>query len=88
MFSVQAASACTSTGSFSSATDAAAASTAAAPAMSVFMSSMPSLVFSDRPPESNVTPLPTMTMRRRAPGGVQARWMKRGSCVLPCATAR
>ena len=73
MFSVQAASACSSTGSFSSPTAAAAASTAAAPAMSVFMSSMPSFVFSERPPESKVMPLPTMTTRRRAPGGVQAR---------------
>ncbi len=52
----------------------AAASTAAAPAMSVFMSSMPSLVLSDRPPESKVTPLPTRTTRRsrarRRPGEV------------------
>ena len=35
--------------------------------MSVFMSSIPSLVLSDSPPESKVTPLPTSTTRRFAP---------------------
>ena len=86
MFSVHAASACTSTASFSSAAAATAASTAAAPAMSVFMSSMPSLVFSDSPPESNVTPLPTSDdappRARRRPGEVdEAR-------LLACSPAR
>ena len=36
-----------------------AAITAAAPAMSVFMSSIPCAVLSDRPPESKVMALPT-----------------------------
>ena len=63
MFSVQAAIACTSTGSFWRATASIAAITAAAPDMSVFMSSMPSLVFSESPPESKVTPLPISTTR-------------------------
>ena len=41
-----------------------AAKTTAAPVMSAFMSSMPAEGFKERPPESNVTPLPT-----RAVGG-------------------
>ena len=36
-----------------------AASTAAAPPMSVFIVSMPVAVFNDSPPESKVIPLPT-----------------------------
>ena len=45
--------------------------TAAAPDMSVFIVSMPSAVLSDRPPESNVMPLPTRaTMPVARPGGV------------------
>ena len=38
-----------------------AASTAAAPLMSVFIVTMPSAVLSDSPPESKVMPLPTST---------------------------
>ena len=49
----------TFTGSPSSAMAATADSTAAAPAMSHFMSSICSLVLSDSPPLSKVTPLPT-----------------------------
>ena len=45
------------------------ASTAAAPDMSVFIVSMPSAVLIDRPPESNVMPLPTRATVPRAPGG-------------------
>ena len=44
-----------------------------APAMSHFIVSMPSLGFNDRPPESNVTPLPTSAIvgtLRAAPAGM------------------
>ena len=50
---------CTGKGGSISATSDIAAITAAAPAMSVFMSSMPCAVLSDRPPESKVIALPT-----------------------------
>ncbi len=46
-----------------------AAITAAPPAMSVFISCMPSLGLSDSPPLSKVMPLPTSTTCRSAPGG-------------------
>jgi hypothetical protein len=44
-------------------------STAAAPDLSVFIVSMPSAVLIDRPPESNVIPLPTRARVAVAPGG-------------------
>ena len=54
------------------------ATTAAAPAMSVFMSSMPAIGFSARPPESNVTPFPTRAMVSVGDSGVYVRWINRG----------
>ena len=59
----------TRTGSFSRAIACTAASTVAAPAMSHFMVSMLSLGFSDSPPLSKVTPLPTRA-NTFAPGSV------------------
>ncbi len=50
----------TLTGSLSVAMACIAPSIVAAPAMSHFMVSMPSEGLSDKPPESNVTPLPTI----------------------------
>ena len=58
MFSVQAAMACTSYGTPMSASTPMALMTAAAPDMSIFMSSIAFDGLSDRPPESKVTPLP------------------------------
>jgi hypothetical protein len=43
--------------------------TAAPPAMSVFMATMPSFGLSDSPPLSNVMPLPTRTVWPCAPSG-------------------
>ncbi len=62
-------------------------STAAAPDMSYFMSSMFCAGLIEMPPVSNVTPLPTRTTG--APSApLYSRAMKRGSSTLPCATAR
>ena len=61
MFSVIGASAVTRTLTPRSAQADSAPSTMAAPLMSVFIVVMPSAVFSDRPPESKVMPLPTST---------------------------
>ena len=52
----------TLTGSFSWAIATIAPSTAAAPPMSDFIHSMGAAGLSDRPPESNVMPLPTSAM--------------------------
>ena len=60
MFSTSPTAATTCTGIFSAAIAAMALSAAAAPAISHFMASIPSGVFRDRPPESKVTPLPTI----------------------------
>src|SRR5262249_60887268 len=65
MFSVHAAIAWTSYGTPSSDSAAMAEITAAAPAMSIFMSSIDADGLSDNPPESNVTPLPISAMRLR-----------------------
>ena len=59
MFSTSASTPSRFTGSLSSAAARTPPSTAAAPAMSHFMSTICSLVFSDSPPLSKVTPLPT-----------------------------
>ena len=75
-------------GSCSAAITAIAESTAAAPDMSVFMSSIESLGLRLRPPESKVTPLPTSTMRLRGLAGLWLRWMNFGSSTLPWETAR
>ncbi len=60
MFSTSPAMPMTLTGSFSRAIARIAPSIVAAPAMSHFIVSMPSGGLSDSPPESNVTPLPTI----------------------------
>jgi hypothetical protein len=65
MFSVAATIAWISHGTPSRAAPSRALSTAAAPPMSIFMSIIASFGFSDRPPESNVTPLPTRHTRPR-----------------------
>ena len=61
-------------------------STAAAPDMSYFMSSMFCAGLIEMPPVSNVTPLPTSTIGAPA-APAYSRAMKRGSSALPCATA-
>ena len=63
MFSVAAMSPCTSTGGRRMGRAPMTPSTAAAPAMSYFIRSMPSDVLRSRPPESNVMPLPITTTR-------------------------
>ena len=59
MFSTSASTPSTFTFNFWAAMACTPPSTAAAPAMSPFMSTMPSVGFSDSPPLSKVTPLPT-----------------------------
>jgi hypothetical protein len=66
MFSVAAMRPCTSTAGFRRGRAWKSPSTAAAPAMSSFIRSMPSALLRSRPPESNVMPLPMMATRRRA----------------------
>src|SRR3954466_7268098 len=91
MFLVQAASAGTSYGTPRSASTPMALMTAAAPDMSIFISSIALDGLSDRPPESNVTPLPTSAIfffDGVLPFGFYARGMKRGSSSLPWETAR
>ena len=59
-------------------------STVAAPAMSVFIHSMPVAVLMLRPPASNVTPLPTSaTEPRGLPSGRWVSFTKRGSWADP-----
>ena len=62
-------------------------STAAAPDMSNFISSMFWAGLMEMPPESKVTPLPTSPTGAASPAAVYSRTMKRGSCALPWATA-
>jgi hypothetical protein len=59
MFSVAATMPCTTQAGLRAAMACMAAITAAPPAMSTFIDIMPSLSLMDRPPESNVRPLPT-----------------------------
>ena len=68
MFSAIGTVAMTSTGSPSSATRHMVAITAAAPAMSHFMSSIFAAGLIEMPPESKVMPLPTSAIFLRAPG--------------------
>ena len=78
----------TLSGGSSSATARIAATTAAAPAMSCFISAMSAAGLSEMPPASNVTPLPTSTIAAR---GFFARYSSRtsrGSCTEPLPTAR
>jgi hypothetical protein len=64
-----------------------AASTAAAPDMSHFIVSMPLGGLSERPPESNTTPLPTRARALpRAPGGEYVSFTNRGVCAEPWPT--
>ena len=58
-------------------------STAAAPPMSPFMPTMASAGFSDRPPESNVMPLPTSATVPSALAGAYSRRRKRAGCSEP-----
>src|SRR5205807_2501783 len=61
-------------------------STAAAPDMSNFMSSIFCTGLIDMPPESNVTPFPTSATGGSAAAAPRySSTMKRGSCWLPCA---
>ena len=69
MFSARHSSPVTATGSSSWAAARTTASTVAAPPMSTFIHSMAFGGLSDRPPESNVMPLPTMATWRVAPSG-------------------
>ena len=83
MFSAIASHPVTLIGSFRRAAASTAPSTAAAPAMSTFMYSMPVDGLSDRPPESNVMPLPTSAAVFVAPAGVHARRTSRGGLTEP-----
>jgi len=57
--------------------------------MSHFIVFMPSLVFSDSPPESNVTPLPTIASAGApSPPPLCLSTTTRGGLTLPCATAK
>ena len=60
-----------------------AASTAAAPDMSVFIVSMPLDVFSDSPPESKTTPLPTNATEPFLPVGEYVALTRRGGLPEP-----
>ena len=60
-----------------------AAITAAPPAMSVFICTMPSGGLSDSPPLSNVMPLPTSTMCSCAPAGAYPSSISRGGEADP-----
>ncbi len=69
------------------------ATTAAAPDMSVFIVSIPLAVFSESPPESNTTPLPTSASPAPRPvelparaGGVYVIFMNRGGRDEPWPT--
>ncbi len=64
-----------------------AAITAAPPAMSVFISFMPSAGLSDSPPLSNVMPLPASTMCSWAPAGAYPSSIRRGGEADPDPTA-
>src|SRR5207302_1899562 len=81
MFSTAAIRPTTCRRSFSCDARVSAASTAAAPDMSNFISSMPGGSLREMPPESNVTPLPTSTTGGcRAPVPRYSSTMKRGGC--------
>ena len=62
------------------------ATTTAAPVMSLFMSSIDALGFKLRPPESNVTPLPTRAWVGESPPCRYSRTRKRGGSSEPAAT--
>src|SRR5262249_59709145 len=58
-------------------------STAAAPPMSAFIVSMAFAGLRDRPPESNVIPLPASTSVFSAPGGACSSRTSLGGCTQP-----
>jgi hypothetical protein len=88
MFSVVGTTPITRIGAFSSAIARIAHATAAPPAMSSFIRSMPSAGLMEMPPVSNVMPLPTRpsTGPAGAPGGSCRKTMSRGGSPLPRAT--
>src|SRR5665648_683157 len=77
----------TLTGSSSVAAASTVCSTAAAPAMSSFIVTMPLAGLIDSPPESNVIPLPTIATERLARAGAQLSRTRRGGRTDPCPTA-
>ena len=90
MFSAAATTAIARTGISSSASAPIPATTAAAPAMSPFMSSMCVAGFSEMPPESNVIPLPTSPSRTSLRAGARrlpAQHDEAGLVVAPGADA-
>ena len=88
MFSVVGTTPTTRIGALSSAMARMAQTTAAPPAMSSFIRSMPSAGLIEMPPVSKVMPLPTRprTGDSGAPGGSWRRTMTRGGSALPRAT--
>ena len=90
MFSVVGTMPMTLIGAFKSAMARIAQMTAAPPAMSSFMRSMPSAGLMEMPPVSNVTPLPTSpsTGDAGAPAGLWRITITRGGSALPRATPR
>ena len=83
MFSARQSQPDTRTGTSSSASATIVASTAAAPAMSVFMPTIDAVGFSESPPESNVMPLPTSARCTDAPAGAHSRRTSRGPRLDP-----
>ena len=90
MFSVVGTMPMTRTGAFSAAIARIAHTTAAPPAMSSFMRSIPSAGLIEMPPVSNVMPFPTSpsTGPRGAPAGSWRMTISRGGSWLPRATPR
>ncbi len=88
MFSASGASVVTRTGSRSAAAPSVAATTAAAPAMSLRISFIAGTGLIEMPPVSNVIPLPTSTTCVRAPAGRQSSSTRRGVRAEPPPTAR
>src|SRR5665648_1025431 len=87
MFSARQSHPVTLTGSSSAAAASTVCSTAAAPAMSSFIVTMPLAGLIDSPPESNVIPLPTIATERLARAGAQLSRTRRGGRTEPCPTA-
>src|SRR5450759_3167793 len=88
MFSAAGTSAVTRSGRSSAGNTLIAPSTAAPPLMSVFIAIMTSAVFSDRPPESKVMPLPTSTTWQRGSADAYVTSISRGGRADPAPTAR
>ena len=88
MFSARQSQPDTRTGTSSSASATIVASTAAAPAMSVFMPTIDAIGFSESPPESKVMPLPMSARCTDAPAGAHSRRTSRGPRLEPLPTPR